>query len=626
MDKDRSHMTEGIWNLTLEIIYLLTGEEYIIMKTSSDCKMSGSVVARWKEAQGPIIELHPLSLMPEKTNEQKILELTHKMMELLTGEDCDCAEDNDMEEPVPSPDRSSSGCTPERSHSPLSPQNRSEENHDVPADSQSDDTIDIKIEVVEEEDEEMYFSNDRPIKEEETAADIVTDGSSTPERSHSPLSSSRSWKDNHDASPDSQSDETIGIKIEVVEEEEEENVYVTDSSEMKGEETAADISIGLHNSDENLLLSDCKSEDDGILQDPSRKNAQTDRQPQTAIRTDPSPDLPLRDPSPNADLQRENVYPCPECTKCFTSKSFFLRHQKMHSKKSLFSCTECGKCFTHKSERVRHERIHTGEKPFPCFHCGKRFPHKSELVRHERIHTGEKPFSCSVCGKSFRQKSDYLKHQRIHTGEKPFSCSECGKYFTQKSNLVEHQKIHTGEKPFSCLICGKNFARKAELGKHHRIHTGEKPFLCSQCGKRFTHKSEHIRHERIHKGEKPFSCFECGYSFAMKSELVKHQRIHTGEKPFSCPDCGKCFTQKSTLITHQRTHTGERPFMCLECGKGFTQKSDLGKHVRIHTGEKPFSCSECGKCFARKSELAIHQRCHQYESSSTPCETTRNPV
>ncbi|PIO14879.1 hypothetical protein AB205_0083600, partial [Aquarana catesbeiana] len=65
MEEDRSHMTERILNLTLEIIYLLTGE-------------SGDHMT---------ITVPPCdSLKPERNNMQKILEVTKKMMELLTGE------------------------------------------------------------------------------------------------------------------------------------------------------------------------------------------------------------------------------------------------------------------------------------------------------------------------------------------------------------------------------------------------------------------------------------------------------------------------------------------------------------------------------------------------------------
>ncbi|XP_075700754.1 oocyte zinc finger protein XlCOF29-like [Rhinoderma darwinii] len=83
MDKNRNQMSRRILDFTLEIIYLLSGEEYtIVKKTSGDCTTpiiheSG----RWSNSQSPITEPPPHSRIHEK-----ILELIYKMTELLTGE------------------------------------------------------------------------------------------------------------------------------------------------------------------------------------------------------------------------------------------------------------------------------------------------------------------------------------------------------------------------------------------------------------------------------------------------------------------------------------------------------------------------------------------------------------
>ncbi|XP_075700254.1 oocyte zinc finger protein XlCOF29-like [Rhinoderma darwinii] len=84
MDKDRNEMSRRILDFTLEIIYLLSGEEYtIVKKTSGDCTTpiiheSGG----WSSSQSPITE-PPLH---SRIHEKKILELIYKMTELLTGE------------------------------------------------------------------------------------------------------------------------------------------------------------------------------------------------------------------------------------------------------------------------------------------------------------------------------------------------------------------------------------------------------------------------------------------------------------------------------------------------------------------------------------------------------------
>ncbi|XP_073404046.1 uncharacterized protein [Dendrobates tinctorius] len=493
MDIDRDKMTERILHLTLEILFRLTGEDYTVVKKTTSERCQDPVSEGWGRPQSPITGPPPHPLIHEDINDQKILELTYKMIELLTGEvpiRCqdvtvyfsmeeweyleghkDLYKDVMMEVPQPltSPGLSSKRTTPERCPRPLLSQDYKQENPNVSQDHQGEDLLHINT-------TETYVRGDELCKEEIPPGNRPENFTGRSERL---VNSSDFKKDNHGITPNTY----------------EEHATVPDTPPaLDSKNLSSDVF-------KQVVPSD---------------SSQTAKQSKT---------------------NRRNV-----------------KHQTAHTEEKPYPCSESGKRFNQKSDLVRHHRIHGGLKPFSCSECGRCYINKSHILRHQISHSGEKPFSCSQCGKCFNQKSYLGRHQRSHTGEKPFSCSECGKCYINKSHLLRHQRSHSGEKPFSCSQCGKCFNQKSYLGRHQRSHTGEKPFSCSECGKCFIQKSSLIAHHRIHTGEKPFSCSECGKCFSIKSSLVKHLRIHTGEKPYFCSACGKYFTRKSNLTYHEKTH------------------------------------------------------------------------
>ncbi|XP_077109852.1 uncharacterized protein LOC143766226 isoform X2 [Ranitomeya variabilis] len=546
MDMDRDIKAERILHLTLEILFRLTGEDYTVVKTSSE-HCQASVSEGWGRRLSTISGPSPRPLIQEDMNDQKILELTYKMIELLTGEvpiRCqdvtvyfsmeeweyleghkDVYKDVMMKVPqtLTSPVLSSKRTTSEKCPRPLLPQDCKQENPNVPQDHQGENLAHINT-------TESYVRNDERCKEEIPTDNRPDDSTMTSEGQLTSL------------------------------------IFKSDDLEITHELNAItpNIPSSFHCRD---LSSDAMTE---VISTDALQTAKNNKSHKRGIKK-------------LIAVKAKKAFSHSEHGISFPLEMSFVEHKKIHIEEKRFSCSNCGKYFTRKSDLIRHERIHTGEKPYSCSECGKCFNMKSHLVNHQGTHTGEKPYSCSECRKRFNRKSYLVKHQRTHSGEKPFSCSECGRSFTEKSNLIAHQRTHTGEKLYLCSECGKYFSRKWSLVKHQKIHTG---------------------------GNKLLSCLECGKYFVRKSHLLIHQRSHTGEKPFSCSECGRSFSQKSNLISHQRYHTGEKQYLCSECGKYFICKSHLVKHQRLHTGEKPFSCSECGKCFIQKWHLIRHQKSH----------------
>ncbi|XP_063813711.1 oocyte zinc finger protein XlCOF29-like isoform X2 [Pseudophryne corroboree] len=180
---DRSHRTERIINITLEIIYLLTGEDYTIVRTTSGEFETPSSCSRVSEGlsrtQSPIPVPPPHSLTHERHSDQKILKLTHKIIQLLTGEEMEYIEEHrglykdvmmENYRPLTSLDGPSNRDTTERCPRPLYSQDCTEENHRIPQEDQGADLTDIKVEDTGEE--ETYVRGDQQCKEEEIPTDI----------------------------------------------------------------------------------------------------------------------------------------------------------------------------------------------------------------------------------------------------------------------------------------------------------------------------------------------------------------------------------------------------------------------------------------------------------------------
>ncbi|XP_069610910.1 uncharacterized protein [Ranitomeya imitator] len=662
MDKDKEKMVERILKLTLEILFRLTGEDYTVVKKASSERCQAPVSEGWGRPLSPITGPLPHPLIHEDINDQKILELTYKMIELLTGEvpiRCqdvvvyfsmeeweyleghkDLYKDVMMEVPQPltSPVLSSKRTTPKRCPSPLLPQDCKQENQDQEVDEEEWEYL--------EGHKDLYnivvMEVPRPL-----TSPAISIKRTTPERCPRPLLPQDCKQENMDHELDGE--EYLEGHRDLY------NVVM-----MEVPQSLTSLGDCIRSSDGYVMSKDFKTDVSGIASDtfeepPVMPDIPPDLHSE-AVACDPFKLVLSSDSSQiikhnktnrrDGDQQRaqmgEKQFSCPICQKCYTRKSNLVNHQKSHSGEPPYSCSECGKCYNNKSSLIIHQRIHTGETPYSCSQCGKGYRKRSHLVMHQRSHTGVKPYTCLECGKGYNNKSNLVIHQRIHSGEKPFSCSECGKSYRKNAHLVIHQRIHTGEKPFSCSECGKCFTQVSHLIAHQKSHTGEKPYSCLECGRCYTRKSYLVDHQKTHTGEAPYLCSECGKRFRCKSKLVSHQKIHTGEKTFSyskfmksfdrklnlgqkthnaqvkafsCSECGTSFHHKSSLVRHQRTHTEQKPLLCSECGKCFYDKSSLVIHQRLHTGEKPHSCSECGKCFNWKSSLVLHQKSHMVEKS-----------
>ncbi|XP_068112699.1 oocyte zinc finger protein XlCOF22-like isoform X3 [Hyperolius riggenbachi] len=562
MEEDWNHMTERIIDLTLEIIYLLTGESFPKVTFGSHVTIT-------------VPPSH--SLIPKRHTKQKIVKTTHRIVELLVGEDeeGECLEgQKDQEQNIVAegqiPPHHQGGRVTD-----CNPTVKGMVNHE--------DVIRKKL----------YTEGYKDVTVEKQSSLTLVDGFTNrnpTERCTGPLYSRNCPREDHTFPHYYQQEQHITMKAVV--KEETETVYVRGDQQsmdveevletIKQEECFLDFRTGRQNVgnilEEHLMPHpDDAAEDNGVTQCTPEENPIVRDTHHRAYSTDRGMVLSGGNESSSItdrDGQRhDKIVLGSELDKCLASTSFIAEDRL--SSEPPFPCSECDKLFISLERLFKHQRSHTGEQRVSCVEGEGSFTLKKDINRHQRIPTSERPFSCSECGKCFLHKAGLNKHRKSHTGARPFLCLECGKCFTEKGNLLRHRQTHTGERPFSCSECGRRFMRKGHLLKHQRTHTGERPFSCSECGKRFGDKGSLLRHQRSHTGERPFSCPECGKGFIQKGDLVKHHRSHTGERPFSCSECGKRFGERGTLLKHQKTHSCSLPFSHPGYSNGFFVEADL---------------------------------------------------
>uniref|UniRef100_A0A8C5MRT9 C2H2-type domain-containing protein n=1 Tax=Leptobrachium leishanense TaxID=445787 RepID=A0A8C5MRT9_9ANUR len=529
MNKDKRQVAE-ILDLTLKIVHLLTGEDYFIEKKRGEHdKHSDDVPKGTCRTQSPSTELPPSSSIHEGQNEQKILELTNKVTHLLTGEVWQYIEGQKDLPEISIVET----CQPPSSPDPSEGKNIAE--GFCTATNSSSDCVPQKqshpISLLGLDCSSVY----KPVIEKTTLDVRVIDET---------MSFVGDFIDTNILPP------TEHVQP------------VYPSTPIKGESISCDR--GDRTDTEIYLTPDhVSAENTGIKEE-------------MASREEPLVETIMRPVIGQTPVKYPSTSIKKETTSCeegnLTNMDIYLQTENM----STYVGEEEGD--------VNDSDVYT---TIDHAWVEGRLP-----TEEDTIWEGNKVLSgiiCNECGLSFHTKSDYTAHMAMHametcpTRDKQFSCASCNRSYTCKVDLLTHQRTHTAEKPFSCTESSRRFPKRVNFRVHHRTRTREKPYPCPECGRCFVYRSDLTTHIRSHTGEKPFFCSECGKSFTQKGNLIKHKKIHTGEKPFPCPVCGKYFAQKPSLINHYRIHTGEKPYVCQVCGKTFAQSSNLLTHKRSHT-------------------------------------------
>ncbi|XP_068111871.1 zinc finger protein 420-like [Hyperolius riggenbachi] len=654
MDKEKSQITEKILSLVLDILYLLIEEDYIIVKES------GGHVKYCSTTQRPTGESSPHS---QGTNNQKILEVTNKIIELLAGEEWEYVQDhNELEKGLDVVDVFKKNQQPLVQAMPSASRTESKPfiQSSIPLYIRKDRGIitvspqDASYELLPEDSKPTVItataSPSEGVKLPEIYIHIPTDQLDyVPVPNNCTSYIPESFPSRDMCKPVGCGGETAASPAGC------KQVH-TDFSPVKIKEESRDWKqegFGTQLKQEKRQHLSRRSESNVASYTNRVIGADDILESYSSGHLKPEPDLCVEEQLTRSGIASPSYYSQLPENPDFHSEENFPYSSGVHDGGNLqgqyMSCSikkepedvEINED-TYREEEEEEEETNEAMSPASSF---------------QRTHAEELSYEYYLSQSSNAQPD-------MDNPEKPFSCSECGKCFKYSNLLMHHAKSHQ-KKPLICCDCGKQYSCKTEFEIHVRIHTGEKPFVCSECGKGFRRKSHMLRHRRIHGDKQLFPCPECAKCFHRLDVLNQHRKIHRANRSspdmeslharalensptnsldelqtqnapmayeekvgFVCPDCDKCFHSLAALNQHRKMHQVSSVSSDVEdpSNMDHTQMDNLDDEENENPStsyeEKiGFACSECGKCYDEMSQLERHQRVHMGEKpfSCTEC-------
>ncbi|XP_071986344.1 uncharacterized protein [Engystomops pustulosus] len=474
---NRRDVPHVILTLTLEIICLLMGEDYIIVKKTSRYGEG------WSRTQSVIMEPPPDSPIDLKRTKQKILELTTKILELVTAENCEHVEGHqkdvrtDSHQALSSLDTMVNGLSDPSSVRIMEESScEKEDMHITTHHGPQDQFSNIKVEAVTSggrnfSDPKYQQYPSPPIKEECPLCDqenltnpnIHSSTGHTQQHGPGPIKEEPVSCDNADLTDANLYTPTDHTRYRppLVKDEGECLVDIYTPAGSMAEPTpdnGRSLTSPTHYAQHHPSHCD-------IVDPASCDGAQNPSSAYTEGENEDSRDNYSVFDKGNLDT---DIY---ALIKHAQAKYTFTRIEDGSSSEEEDNArdTEAQTPSDHPLQRPPNAMREAVPQTFQCPDCSESFTRKSGLINHRRNHRQEK-LTCSKCGKVFSKRSSLQNHLTLHTGEKPYACPVCGKCFARKSNLVSHETIHSGKASFTCAECGRYFVCKVHLTKHQIIH------------------------------------------------------------------------------------------------------------------------------------------------------------
>uniref|UniRef100_A0A8C5Q5F5 C2H2-type domain-containing protein n=1 Tax=Leptobrachium leishanense TaxID=445787 RepID=A0A8C5Q5F5_9ANUR len=291
----------------------------------------------------------------------------------------------------------------------------------------------------------------------------------------------------------------------------------------------------------------------------------------------------------------------------------------------------------------KHQHVNTVEQPSSCPECGKHFTDLIALKKHQTVHTGKthentnpEQETCekrNVPEKDLNPVAEHTEYSTTDIKEEPDSCEEENQMYSVIYNPTEYTetKYNSTFSEAESASCEEDISDPEIYPppEHPQIEyssTGFKTESPTYDGnlteKEFYKPAEHTQTEWVHE---KLDKYLKGYSTVMKinrrRSLIESQKpdqsiyytdtvmlnsVHKGNPAFSSQK-NKVSYSETDFVNHG-TNVREEPFSSSACGDNSIIDSAF-KPQHINTVET-LSCPEYGKPFTDLIALKKHQKIH----------------
>lgn len=319
---------------------------------------------------------------------------------------------------------------------------------------------------------------------------------------------------------------------------------------------------------------------------------------------------------------------CCWCPRTFPKAPGLQSHIRSVHLAGLFKCSQCPLKFNVAGDLLRHARDegHLGDGQVSCAKCKERVPapqiesHYEECLwdtenGSEFCDQVPKHQRCPFCKAFYRVGVRLDYHMKSEHFWGAFRCTQCefkADFASELKGHIEREKDHQGLKEVLCPQC-RSMHALSQIQDHYKDCVSElaKDRKCPWCEKKFRRHAQDtmLEHKKKQHFWGEFRCSRCSFHSDFARELVQHAKVqhdHEGDDLLvDCPDCSQKFPC-SEIDDHYKSCV----FVGLKCPWCVRKFSGMGSTFNDHRKREHcwgiFRCPECQHKSHFAKELVEH--------------------